>query len=173
MVQRRVFFSRVTRQSRKGILPFSSIYLDASIDFSSVDTLRSLDDTITAVHKNKIDKFQRNLEKGRKIFCFMLFAARICYMSLFPGFPVKTGRVALRRKVQWAETACEAVKFPPFSFYPDKKVHVQITTNHWNISINNYIHEATVSWVQLVDHEGFQVSKRLSLLNPFIYLFIY
>ena len=94
-------------------------------------------------------------------------------MSLFPGFPVKTGRVALRRKVQWAETACEAVKFPPFSFYPDKKVHVQITTNHWNISINNYIHEATVSWVQLVDHEGFQVSKRLSLINPFGYLFIY
>ncbi|XP_015767027.1 PREDICTED: uncharacterized protein LOC107345791 [Acropora digitifera] len=73
------------------------------------------------------------------------------------GFPVKTGRVALTRQVQWAETACETVKFPPFSFYPDKEVHVQITTNHWNNSLSNYIHEATVSWVQLVDHEGFQV----------------
>ena len=89
---------------------------------------------------------------------------------LFPGFPVKTGRVALTRQMQWAETACETVKFPPFSFYPDKEVHVQITTNHWNISINNYVHEATVSWVQLVDHEGFQVSKRLNSLNTFIYL---
>ncbi|XP_067041439.1 uncharacterized protein [Acropora muricata] len=73
------------------------------------------------------------------------------------GFPVKTGRVALTRQVQWAETACETVKFPPFSFYPDKEVHVQIATNHWNNSLSNYIHEATVSWVQLVDYEGFQV----------------
>ena len=89
----------------------------------------------------------------------------------FPGFPVKAGRVALTRQMQWAETACETVKFPPFSFYPDKEVHVQITTNHWNISINNYVHEATVSWVQLVNHKGFQVSKRLSSFNPFIYLF--
>ena len=88
----------------------------------------------------------------------------------FPGFPLKTGRVALTRQMKWAETACETVKFPPFSFYPDKEVHVQITTNHWNISINNYVHEATVSWVQLVDHEGFQVSKRLNSLNTFIYL---
>jgi len=59
--------------------------------------------------------------------------------------------------MQWAETACATVKFPPFSFYPDKEVHVQITTNHWNISINNYIHDATVSWVQLANYEGFQV----------------
>ncbi|XP_074621554.1 uncharacterized protein LOC141880073 [Acropora palmata] len=73
------------------------------------------------------------------------------------GFPVKTGRVALTRQVQWAETACETVKFPPISFYPDKEVYVQITTNHWNNSMNNYVHEATVSWVQLVNHEGFQV----------------
>ena len=89
----------------------------------------------------------------------------------FPGFPVKAGRVALTRQMQWAETACETVKFPPFSFYPDKEVHVQITSNHWNISINNYVHEATVSWVQLVNHEGFQVSKRLNSLNAFVYVF--
>ncbi|XP_015767022.1 PREDICTED: uncharacterized protein LOC107345789 isoform X1 [Acropora digitifera] len=73
------------------------------------------------------------------------------------GFPVKTGRVALTRQMQWAETACATVKFPPFSFYPDKEVHLQITTNHWNISINNYIHDATVSWVQLANYEGFEV----------------
>lgn len=73
------------------------------------------------------------------------------------GFPVKTGRVALARPVQWAETACEKVNFPSFSFYPDKEVHVQITRNHWNISRTNFIHEATVSWVQTVNRESFEV----------------
>ncbi|CAH3131419.1 unnamed protein product, partial [Porites lobata] len=73
------------------------------------------------------------------------------------GFPVQTGRVSLRRHVQWAETACEVVKFPPFSFYPDKEVHVQITTNHWNISEKNFVHDATVSWVESVNFENFEV----------------
>ena len=170
MVRRRVLISRVTKHSRKGILPFSSISL---VNWMLVfclfkcSWLRYVDDTITAVRKNEIDEFHRNLEKRTKN--ILLYAFR--YMSLFPGFPVKTGRVALTRQVQWAETACETVKFPPFSFYPDKEVHVQITTNHWNNSLSNYIHEATVSWVQLVDYEGFQVSKRLSSFNPFIYLF--
>ena len=70
---------------------------------------------------------------------------------------MQRGRVALTRHVQWAETACEEVTFPPFSFYPDKEVHVQITTNHWNITRNNYIHDATVSWVENVNHENFKV----------------
>ena len=74
------------------------------------------------------------------------------------GFPVQTGRVSLRRHVQWAETACEVVKFPPFSFYPDKEVHVQITTNHWNISEKNFVHDATVSWVETVNFENFEVN---------------
>ena len=104
---------------------------------------------------------------------FLSFSTESWHMFiLFPGFPVKAGRVALTRQMHWAETACETVKFPPFSFHPDKEVHVQITTNHWNISINNYVHEATVSWVQLVNYEGFQVSKRLNSLNTFIY-FLY
>ena len=67
-------------------------------------------------------------------------------------------RVSLRRHVQWAETACEVVKFPPFSFYPDKEVHVQITTNHWNISEKNFVHDATVSWVETVNFENFEVN---------------
>ena len=76
----------------------------------------------------------------------------------FVGFPVQTGRVALTRHVSWAETACEQVNFPRFSFYPHKEVHVQITTNHWNISRNNYVHDATVSWVETVNHENFKVN---------------
>ena len=70
---------------------------------------------------------------------------------------MQRGRVSLIRHVQWAETACEVVNFPPFSFYPDKEVHVQITTNHWNISRDNYVHDATVSWVENVNYENFKV----------------
>ena len=87
---------------------------------------------------------------------FLLCSSFSCCSST--GFPVQTGRVSLRRHVQWAETACEVVKFPPFSFYPDKEVHVQITTNHWNISEKNFVHDATVSWVETVNFENFEVN---------------
>nr|XP_058952138.1 uncharacterized protein LOC131779589 [Pocillopora verrucosa] len=73
------------------------------------------------------------------------------------GFPVQRGRVELKRDVSWAETACELVTFPPFSFYPDKEVHVQITTNHWNSTRRNFVHEATVSWVENVNYQNFRV----------------
>ncbi|XP_027035706.1 uncharacterized protein LOC113664306, partial [Pocillopora damicornis] len=73
------------------------------------------------------------------------------------GFPVQRGRVELKRDVSWADTACELVTFPPFSFYPDKQVHVQITTNHWNSTRNNFVHEATVSWVENVNYQNFKV----------------
>ena len=75
------------------------------------------------------------------------------------GFPVRTGRVSLTRQVKWAETVCEVVNFPQFAFYPDKEVHVQITTNHWNISRNNFIHEATVSWVETANYKDFKVKN--------------
>ena len=79
-------------------------------------------------------------------------------MHLRLGFPVQTGRVSLVRQVKSAETACKVVKFRPFSFYPDKEVHVQITTNHWNISRKNFVHDATVSWVHTVNYENFEVN---------------
>ena len=79
-------------------------------------------------------------------------------MHLRLGFPVQTGRVSLVRPVKSAETACKVVKFRPFSFYPDKEVHVQITNNHWNISRKNFVHDATVSWVHTVNFENFEVN---------------
>ena len=75
------------------------------------------------------------------------------------GFPVRRGRVTLKRDVSSAETACETVIFPPFSFYPDKEVHVQITTNHWNSTRSNYVHEATVSWAENVNCKDFKVNE--------------
>ena len=91
---------------------------------------------------------------------FVFLQCHIFFFSTCPstGFPIQTGRVSLKRHVQWAETACEVVKFPPFSFYPDKEVHVQITINHWNISEKNFIHDATVSWVETVNFENFEVN---------------
>lgn len=73
---------------------------------------------------------------------------------------MQRGRVSLKRHVQWAETACEVVNFPPFSFYPDKEVHMQITTNHWNISRDNYVHDATVAWVETVNQKNFKVKRK-------------
>ena len=35
---------------------------------------------------------------------------------------------------------------------------MQVTTNHWNISRKNFIHDATVSWVHTVNYENFEVS---------------
>ena len=73
---------------------------------------------------------------------------------------MQRGRVSLTRHVSWAETACEEINFPPFSFYPDQEVYVQITTNHWNISKKNHVHDATVSWVENVNHENFKVNTQ-------------
>ncbi|PFX14674.1 hypothetical protein AWC38_SpisGene21153 [Stylophora pistillata] len=73
------------------------------------------------------------------------------------GFPVQKGRIELKRDVPWAETACELVTFPPFSFYPDKEVYVQITINYWNSTRRNFVHEATVSWVENVNYQNFRV----------------
>ena len=98
-------------------------------------------------------------------FFYFVFSFSCCSST---GFPVQTGRVSLRRHVQWAETACEVVKFPPFSFYPDKEVHVQITTNHWNISEKNFVHDATVSWVETVNFENFEVNILKEVFNSSI-----
>ena len=64
----------------------------------------------------------------------------------------------LKRDVSLPETACQRVIFPPFSFYPDKEVHVQITVNHWNSTRTNYVHEAAVSWVENVNYRNFKVN---------------
>ena len=95
------------------------------------------------------------------VLTFCVFLHSSC---LHLGFPVQTGRVSLVRHVKSAETACKVVEFPPFSFYPDKEVHVQITTNHWNISRKNFIHDATVSWVHTVNYKNFEVNIENNVL---------
>ena len=50
---------------------------------------------------------------------------------------------------------CEAVRFRPFVFYPDKPIQVQITVNHIDTSDMTYVHDATVSWIEDVSYEQF------------------
>lgn len=89
--------------------------------------------------------------------CIVFDSQRLSYFS---GFPVRRGRATLKRDVSSTETACEMVIFPPFSFYPDKEVHVQITSNHWNSTRSNYVHEATVSWAENVNYQNFKVNEK-------------
>ena len=64
----------------------------------------------------------------------------------------------MKREAPSAETACETIVFPPFSFYPDKDVHVQVTVNHWNSTRQHFIHDASVFWVENVNFRDFKVS---------------
>ena len=50
---------------------------------------------------------------------------------------------------------CEAVRFRPFVFYPDKPIQVQITVNHIDTSDITYVHDAAVSWIEDVSYEQF------------------
>ena len=50
---------------------------------------------------------------------------------------------------------CEAVRFRPFVFYPDKPIQVQITVNHIDTSDMTYVHDAAVSWIEDVSYEQF------------------
>ena len=50
---------------------------------------------------------------------------------------------------------CQTIHFKPYVFYPDKPVEVQVTVNHMDSRDKSYVHDAAVSWVELVSHEHF------------------
>lgn len=103
--------------------------------------------------------FKTGVERKNAKHCLLTPHNMVFFIVADLGFPVQRGRVELKRDVSWADTACELVTFPRFSFYPDKQVHVQITTNHWNSTRNNFVHEATVSWVENVNYQNFKASN--------------
>ena len=49
---------------------------------------------------------------------------------------------------------CQAIRFEPFVFYPDKPILVQITVNHMDTSDKSYVHDAAVSWVENETNDG-------------------
>ena len=76
----------------------------------------------------------------------------LCYLT---GFPFQRGRLHIPHIPSLGYSHCEAVRFRPFVFYPDKPIQVQITVNHIDTSDMTYVHDAAVSWIEDVSYEQF------------------
>lgn len=88
------------------------------------------------------------------------------------GFPIERGRVDLVRVPKWTDSACETVIFPPYRFYPEKKVHVQVSVNHIKLNDSVTVHHAVTSWTENVNTKNFtvcvmQAGRKEENLNPF------
>ncbi|XP_078381942.1 uncharacterized protein LOC144664648 isoform X2 [Oculina patagonica] len=87
-------------------------------------------------------------------------------------FPIAHGRVKLLRVPKWSDSSCKTVVFPPYRFYPDKQVHVQITLNHMNLNDSVTVHHAITSWTEKVNTRNFTVcamqsGRNENNFNPF------
>ncbi|PFX13555.1 Aggrecan core protein [Stylophora pistillata] len=88
------------------------------------------------------------------------------------GFPILHGRVKLLRVSECPESSCETVVFPPYSFYPNAEVHVQITLNHMSLNDSVTVHHAITSWTEKVNTQNFTICAMQSgrngyNINPF------
>ncbi|XP_078367482.1 uncharacterized protein LOC144651423 [Oculina patagonica] len=88
------------------------------------------------------------------------------------GFPIERGRVELLRVPKWSDSSCQTVAFPPYRFYPDKQVHVQITVNHMNLNDSETVHDAITSWTENINTKNFTVcamqsGRKSKNFNPF------
>ena len=95
-------------------------------------------------------------------------------LSLNPliGFPIVRGRVELLHVPQWSDSSCKTVAFPPYRFYPDKQVHVQVTVNHMKLKDAITVHDAVTSWTEKINYNNFtvcvmQTGRKEETLNPF------
>lgn len=70
-------------------------------------------------------------------------------------FPFAKGRMTIQQRQVWAHDQCETIEFKEGIFYPDKRVHVQVTVNYQNSSQPSRVHEATVQWIENVNHKNF------------------
>ena len=95
------------------------------------------------------------LRSLRQILHLLLFKAWINRYFFLVGFPLQKGRHTFQNIPSWAEDQCEIIKFEPFIFYPDQKIHVQLTVNHINYSDAAVVHEATIPWVESVNSTQF------------------
>ncbi|XP_078382502.1 uncharacterized protein LOC144665191 isoform X2 [Oculina patagonica] len=101
---------------------------------------------------------------GRTFTNICLLKKEICrtrgnYTNYHPGsctgFPLQKGRHKFKNVPSWAEDQCDVVKFEPYTFYPHKKIYIQLTVNHLNYSDPTYVHEATTPWVESVNSSQF------------------
>ena len=97
----------------------------------------------------------------------------LVFLLLFPtGFPIVRGRLNLLHVPKWHDSSCQTVAFPPYRFYPDKKVHVQITVNHINLNDSITVHDAVTSWTESISTKNFTVcamqsGRKEENFNPF------
>ena len=82
------------------------------------------------------------------------------------------GRVELLRVPKWSDSSCQTVSFPPYRFYPDTPVHVQITVNHMNLNDSATVHDAITSWTENINTKNFTVcamqsGRKSKNFNPF------
>ena len=82
------------------------------------------------------------------------------------------GRLNLLHVPKWHDSSCQTVAFPPYRFYPDKKVHVQITVNHINLNDSITVHDAVTSWTESINTKNFTVcamqsGRKEENFNPF------
>ena len=78
----------------------------------------------------------------------------------------------LLRAPKCTDSTCKTVAFPPYRFYPDKKVHVQVTVNHMKMNDSVTVHDAVTSWTENVNTKNFticvmQAGRSGESVNPF------
>ncbi|XP_078383861.1 uncharacterized protein LOC144666332 [Oculina patagonica] len=98
-------------------------------------------------------------------FCSGLDSNTVYHPGSCEGFPIVHGREKLLRVPKWSDSSCKTVVFPPYKFYPDKEVHVQITLNHMNLNDSVTVHHAITSWTENVNTESFTVCAMQSGRN--------
>ncbi|KAL9963147.1 hypothetical protein ACROYT_G032322 [Oculina patagonica] len=81
------------------------------------------------------------------------------------GFPFIRGRVDLLHVPKWSDSGCKTIIFPPYRFYPDKQVHVQVAVNHINQNDSVTVHHAISLWTENVNTQNFTVCAMQSGRN--------
>ena len=90
----------------------------------------------------------------------------------FKGFPLARGREQLVRVPKWSDSTCKTIPFPPYTFYPDRRVHVQTAINHVQLNDSVTVHDAVTSWTEKINTKNFtvcvmQTGRKEEALNPF------
>jgi len=96
----------------------------------------------------------------------------VYHLGSCEGFPIVRGRIELLHVPKWSDSSCQTVDFPPYRFYPDKQVHVQITVNHMKLNDSVTVHDAVTSWTENVNTKNFTVcamqsGRKEENFNPF------
>ena len=72
----------------------------------------------------------------------------------YTGFPIARDRVKLEVP-KWSDSSCKTVEFPPYRFYPDRKVYVQITASHFYPNDSETVHDVVTTWTEDVNTSQF------------------